>query len=81
MSGIITDSKKIFGPEECWCTQHGQVYYPCPKSKLCASTNEKYKKLRAKYLESKKYKKERSKRKNKTKRKRSKRKNKTKRKR
>ena len=48
--------KKLFGPLECWCTQHGQVWYPCKKNKLCKETNEKYKRLREKYYNSNKFK-------------------------
>ena len=54
MSFPLSDSSKLFGPEECWCTQHGQVFYPCKNNKLCKSTNERFKKLKEKYLKSKK---------------------------
>lgn len=50
---MIEDSKKLFGPDECWCTQHGQVFYPCKKSKLCRETNEKFSKMKDKYNKSK----------------------------
>jgi hypothetical protein len=63
MSFSITDSKKTFGPDECWCTQHGQVFYPCKKNKLCKKTNEKFQKMRQKYLKSKTYKKDKERRK------------------
>ena len=59
---MIENKKKIFGPKECWCTQHGQVYYPCKKNKLCNETNKKYKKMKQKYLKSKTYKKYKEKR-------------------
>ena len=58
MSFAISDSKKTFGPAECWCTQGGQVFWPCKKNKLCKETNEKYQKMRQKYLKSKTYKKD-----------------------
>ena len=45
----IENSKDKFGPDECWCTQHGQVFYPCKNNKLCKETNDKFKKLRKKY--------------------------------
>lgn len=61
---MIEDSKKTFGPDECWCTQHGQVFYPCKKNKLCKETNEKYNKMKQNYLKSKTYKKDKEKRKN-----------------
>ena len=31
---------ELFGPRECWCTQHGQVWYPCNRSKLCKETKD-----------------------------------------
>ena len=54
---MIEDSKKTFGPDECWCTQGGQVFWPCKKNKLCKETNEKFQKMKQKYLKSKTYKK------------------------
>ena len=53
----IENSKNKFGPNECWCTQHGQVFYPCKNNKLCKETNNKFKKLKEKYINSKKSKK------------------------
>ena len=52
--GFMTEDgdKKLFGPQECWCTQHGQVWYPCKKTKMCKETNEKYKVLKEKYYNS-----------------------------
>ena len=61
MTFMIEDSKKKFGPEECWCTQGGQVFWPCKKNKLCKETNEKYKKMKEKYNKSKTYKKDKEK--------------------
>ena len=58
----IEDSKKTFGPPECWCTQHGQVFWPCKKNKLCKETNEKFQKMKQKYFKSKTYKKDKEKR-------------------
>uniref|UniRef100_A0A6C0BT97 Uncharacterized protein n=1 Tax=viral metagenome TaxID=1070528 RepID=A0A6C0BT97_9ZZZZ len=56
--GFMTEDgdKKLFGPQECWCTQHGQVWYPCKKTKMCKETNEKYKVLKEKYYNSNKFK-------------------------
>ena len=61
--GFMTEDgdKKLFGPLECWCTQHGQVWYPCSKKKLCKETNEKYKLLKEKYYNSNKFKKDQKK--------------------
>lgn len=46
---------ELFGPRECWCTQHGQVWYPCKRTKLCKETNEKYKQKKERYLNSKQF--------------------------
>ena len=56
MSFMISSSKKTFGPSECWCSQHGQVFYPCKKNKLCKETNIKYQQMRKKYIASKTHK-------------------------
>ena len=53
---------KTFGPNECWC-HNGGVFYPCKKNKLCKETNEKYNKMKQKYLNSKTYKKDKDTRK------------------
>ena len=47
---------KTFGPDECWC-HNGGDFHPCKKNKLCKETNEKYNKMKQKFLKSKRYKK------------------------
>ena len=54
---------KTFGPPECWCAPGGGAFYPCKKNKLCKETNEKYNKMKQKYLKSKTYKKDKETRK------------------
>lgn len=58
------ESLEKLGPVECWCSPGGGASYPCKKNKLCKETNEKYKKIKQKYLKSKTYKKDKEKRQN-----------------
>jgi len=46
---------KTFGPSECW-SHNGGAFYPYKKNKLCKETNEKYNKMKQKFLKSKRYK-------------------------